>query len=509
MAIVSISRLQQRRGLLADLPANLNEAEFGWCLDTRQLFIGNGNTYTGNSQILTQWSPNDQIITHTYQGDTGVSAQGTVPRRLGSILDDSLNVKDYGAFGDGITDDTAAIQQAIEDEYARIATNPASSLSSRNVINFPAGTYLISDTIKLYPYITLLGEGINRTSINLAPGLDMPVFRTADSLGQTGANIGTNGAQIPVSINVMDMNVVAADNVANPIIFLQRCQLITIENVVMLGGWVPKNDPSTGSHGIEIQSLGTSIKTNDIYLNGVTVKFCSNAIVSDDQVQSVNVMTNRFINNYNGVYLEGAKNGPSNVRVSNSEFTNIDNYGMFVNTLNSGITSMNNIYTNVGELKKVPSIYWANATINCSSIGDIFSQTARAYRIYNGSPEYNTIFNPQQTELVTNVPTVIPATLLPNQNNAKTGINFSVNGLTTFFCEIKYSIRMGTYRRSGSMLITSDSVTARLADTSVQLNTAVSVVFDVIISNGNCDVIYTSTGSTPGAMDYIVTKWKL
>ena len=101
MAITSISRLQHRRGLLADLPANLNEAELGWCLDTRQLFIGNGNTYTGNSQILTQWSPNDQIITHIYQGYTGVAANTTVSgsptvRTLSSILNDYLDVKDYG-----------------------------------------------------------------------------------------------------------------------------------------------------------------------------------------------------------------------------------------------------------------------------------------------------------------------------------------------------------------------------------------------------------------------------
>ena len=144
MAIVSISRLQHRRGLKADLPANLNEAELGWCLDTRQLYIGNGNTYMGNSQILTQWSPNDQIITHAYVGDTGISASGTVQRTLGSILDDYLNVKDYGAAGDGVTDDTAAIQQAINDEWARISSSNAAVFDSRNVINFPAGNYAVS-----------------------------------------------------------------------------------------------------------------------------------------------------------------------------------------------------------------------------------------------------------------------------------------------------------------------------------------------------------------------------
>ena len=42
MATVQISRIQHRQGLSENLP-QLAGGEFGWSIDTRQLFIGNGS----------------------------------------------------------------------------------------------------------------------------------------------------------------------------------------------------------------------------------------------------------------------------------------------------------------------------------------------------------------------------------------------------------------------------------------------------------------------------------
>ena len=60
MAIVQISRIQHRQGLAENLP-QLAGGEFGWSLDTRQLFIGNGtlangSPIVGNTEILTEFS---------------------------------------------------------------------------------------------------------------------------------------------------------------------------------------------------------------------------------------------------------------------------------------------------------------------------------------------------------------------------------------------------------------------------------------------------------------------
>jgi hypothetical protein len=57
MAIIQISKIQQRSGNLVDLP-QLSEAEFGWASDEKQLFIGK-ETPNENIEVLTSYSEID------------------------------------------------------------------------------------------------------------------------------------------------------------------------------------------------------------------------------------------------------------------------------------------------------------------------------------------------------------------------------------------------------------------------------------------------------------------
>jgi uncharacterized protein YjbI with pentapeptide repeats len=68
-----------------------------------------------------------------------------------------INVVDYGATGDGVTDDTAAIKAAVA---AGLATKPTGAGSENNgqTVFFPYGKYRISDAITIYEGCNLLGE---------------------------------------------------------------------------------------------------------------------------------------------------------------------------------------------------------------------------------------------------------------------------------------------------------------------------------------------------------------
>jgi hypothetical protein len=71
-----------------------------------------------------------------------------------------VNVRDLGVRGDNSTDDTAAIQRAID---------------SRRVLYFPAGFYRVSDTLTLRPDSVLVGLHPSLTQIVLAD--DSPAYR--------------------------------------------------------------------------------------------------------------------------------------------------------------------------------------------------------------------------------------------------------------------------------------------------------------------------------------------
>ncbi len=79
------------------------------------------------------------------QGDTVARPLGVVPTGLGSSV---ISVGDYGAKGDGTTDDTAAVNAAI-----------AALPSSGGTVFFPEGTYLLDGQVSVPDNCTLLGCG--------------------------------------------------------------------------------------------------------------------------------------------------------------------------------------------------------------------------------------------------------------------------------------------------------------------------------------------------------------
>ncbi|KAI8099725.1 pectate lyase superfamily protein-domain-containing protein [Halteromyces radiatus] len=70
------------------------------------------------------------------------------------------NVKDYGCIGDGEADDTACINQAIQDGQ-RCGGNCGSSTLTPALVYFPSGRYKISSPIIMYYFTQLVGNALN------------------------------------------------------------------------------------------------------------------------------------------------------------------------------------------------------------------------------------------------------------------------------------------------------------------------------------------------------------
>lgn len=73
--------------------------------------------------------------------------------RAASVI---VNVKTYGAVGNGTTDDTSSIQAAID------------AISAGGSLYFPAGTYKLTGSLTLYSNVTVYGEGV-KSIIDLGP----------------------------------------------------------------------------------------------------------------------------------------------------------------------------------------------------------------------------------------------------------------------------------------------------------------------------------------------------
>ena len=362
MAIVSISRITQRKGTAENLP-QLSGAELGWSIDTRQLYIGNGTLaegapVVGNTEILTEFS---DILgfntTYTYQGaaagytvQTGPTAGNPVTQSLQTWLDQFASVKDFGAAGDGVTDDTDAINRALYQLYCR-EVNPA----IRRSLFFPAGVYLVSQSIVIPTYATLYGEGVSSSRIQLNSGDDSAlrayVARTGDSKQQTGANIGSNSAIPPQGITITNMAFESLDPDAD-IFLVEDAVDCSFQNVTFLGPLL-QADLTTAvkdTAGVRFASTA-SLVTTQIVFDRCEFSGTVYGANTDTQVKGITISSSNFDTLYQGVVLGAGTpvlGGPTGFRMSSNTFDNIYAQGVYIGTVSLNSTGYN-IFYDVGN----------------------------------------------------------------------------------------------------------------------------------------------------------------
>jgi glucan 1,3-beta-glucosidase len=79
------------------------------------------------------------------------------------------NVKDYGAKGDGVSDDTVAINAAVSDGN-RCGQGCDSTTTTPAIVYFPPGTYMVSAPIVQYYYTQFIGDAITIPTLKATAG---------------------------------------------------------------------------------------------------------------------------------------------------------------------------------------------------------------------------------------------------------------------------------------------------------------------------------------------------
>ena len=360
MAVVSISRIQVRRGQKntgSGLP-QLASGEFGWAVDSQELFIGNGSVaegspYVGNTKLL---SENDNLFefAKAYQYRTGLNVQtgdstnNPILRTLQSRLDDRVSIRSFGANGDG-TDQTVSIQRAVEQLYLN-ASNKGTT-SARVELILEPGEYNITSTIYLPPYTTIRGAGIDKTIINSTAPIAFETINETSTPGVYADDSSSTTLNQARNISISNLTITTLNGSAFKLV---SCKDSMFKNIKLSGNYELGGSGSV--EGIVLTSLSTAVSSNNNIFDNTIIEKFQHGVKSNNDIKN-NTWTNcEFLTLENGFSLgvdtilgtSGMLTGPINNTISNSTFDNIYQHAIKL-TNGTDNVSKNNKYYNVGN----------------------------------------------------------------------------------------------------------------------------------------------------------------
>ena len=577
MAILQISRITARKGLVEDLPQPLAGAELGWATDERRLFIGNGPLedgapVVGNTEILTEFS---DILSfagqYTYKGEaagytaqTGVTSGSPVSQSIQSRLDSYAVVTDFGATGDGQTDDTAAINRALFQLYC-VQANP----QVRRSLFFPAGNYIVTDSILIPPYACLYGEGSNSSIIDFqvqnwaantayaqgvlvyyVPGsafyrsvVSVPatgititnptywaaeslpdyVVQTADSLQQTGVNIATNGAIAPTNIEIASIGI--RTNQLNTVMLIDKAQqcsfsLMTMTGPLLTGDLTTSVDDTRAVDWLSTPSLPcTQINFDNCVFTGFVY-----GINTDQQIRGATVSNSAFDTLYQGAVLGGASpsnGGATGVKFVSNSFDNIYEQGLVFNNVSLNSSGYNIFYDVGNHFNGVALPSTAVITIdaiNNVSVGDMFQRTTAYSGTFPRIQLYNSVTQTVPASIGVDSAAQIQMGSFVRETGTQAVLSAGATNTTLFTVsttfikafKMDYTIIVETSARTGTMTIANDADDSAgdglsYTDDFVE-NSTTGVTLNVTDVSGTVTVSYASdAGRAAGTIYYSLT----
>lgn len=526
MAIVQISRITNRKGLQENLP-QLAGAELGWSIDERRLFIGNGTLeegapVIGNTEILTEFSDILAFQTnYTYKGEaagyivqTGPSPSTPITQSLQTWLDQFATVKDFGAVGDGVTDDTAAINRALYELFCR-ETNP----QIRRSLFFPAGVYLVTESILIPPYATLYGEGVDNSVITLSAFPDDSstvtcVAQTSDSLQQTGVNIGLNGATAPQYITVNNLGFKNL-NVSTHVFIVDSAVDCKFQNVSFVGARDEDQLINTIDESIGVAFSSSYRNPSQLVFDDCIFTNTTFGLHTDNTVSGVTVTNSKLDTLYQGIALGTGVvvgTGATGFRITNNRFDNIYSQGIVFGDVQLNASGYN-IFYDVGNhfsgtTNPATSVIDIQSNNNVS-IGDMFERSDAYAGTYSRVDVNNTtsigIENSSKVQIGSYIrqsgtqASIFDNTASPSTIATISSPSFSIN----------YSIARGVVYRTGTIVVTFNPAGSNLQYTDDYTENAASGIVLTVSQSGTDAVLqYTSTSTgTAGTIYYSINRF--
>ena len=375
MAVVQISRIQIRRGKAQEgtgLP-QLASGEMAWAIDTQELYIGNGAVSegapaVGNTKLLTE---NDlsakgnllALLQYVYKVNdpsiiTGIDVNNPVSRSIQDRMDDRVSTIEFGVIGNGTTDDTTALQRAINEVFlnpnGKASAQSNSGTSARVPLEIPAGVFLTKKPLYVPSYATLLGAGDDKTIIYYNPVSTITgtttnnsatiITATADTV-MIGATI--TGTNIPAGATVTG----ASNGVSLTISPVATGTATGTSLTVTLSGPAIRFINDTSSAG-NPSSIGSTLGTNqprNIYIKGLTI----HTPTGQNPCLQLDAVRDSLFEN---IKLEGDYDvlGTPNILAT----------GIRMNAVSSLVTCENNIFKNVRFSKFYYAVYAKQDILN-------------------------------------------------------------------------------------------------------------------------------------------------
>lgn len=360
MAVIQISKLQVRRGqtALTGFP-QLASGEFGWSIDTQELYIGNGSVTegapaVGNTQLITEHNINNLFLFaengYQYANLYGVEDSRARVRTIHSKLDDELNLNDIVDLNSA-TYHTEAFKTGI-----KIATETGKPLI------VPEFDYIVTGTIYIPSNVELRGAGAQKsviTNISTASTF-VTVDATTSTFDTNRASYGNSGA--PRNIRINGFTFVNSTTNAAPIMQLDAISDSIIEQCEFIGDIGAPQSTSTLATGINFRDIGSypANKTDNVAVKNCTFYKLNKAIESNYDIGNIVITENTFKVLDEGIvlgktvsYSTGSFYGPQHISITDNRFDGIKKQAIYAGststTYYTDINSLNNYFRDVGN----------------------------------------------------------------------------------------------------------------------------------------------------------------